>query len=382
MQSTVNKPFELTCSWERLEPWIRLSMIPGLGSIRLQRLLSHFELPEQVLSASVKALAQGVPEKVARAIASQQKNQAINKRLAIIRGWLDASDAHHVLCPTSDAYPVRLKELPDPPAVLYVIGNPLHLSEPQVAMVGSRRPTPQGRRMAMEIAEKLARSGFVITSGMAMGIDGAAHQGALSCYGNTIAVLGTGVDKVYPRSHQKLYESILPQGAVVSEYPLGTSPQASNFPRRNRIISGLSLGVLVVEAALESGSLISARLAAEQGREVFAMPGSVLNPMAKGCHRLIREGAVLVESADDILVELRPEIQQLLLGGEKQSVVPDQCNDPVQQRILAAMGYDVITVDQLGALCSLSSSDLSVLLTDLELHGLVESVPGGYQRLS
>ncbi len=382
MQSTVNKPFQLTCSWEILEPWIRLSLIPGLGAIRLHRLLSHFELPEQVLSASVKALAQGVPEKVARAIVSQQKNLTINKQLAITRGWLDASDAHHILCPTSDAYPLQLKELPDPPAVLYVIGNPVHLSEPQLAMVGSRRPTPPGRRMASEIAEKLARSGLVITSGMAMGIDGAAHQGALSCYGNTVAVLGTGVDKVYPRSHQRLYEAILQQGTVISEYPLGTSPKAANFPRRNRIISGLSLGVLVVEAALESGSLISARLAAEQGREVFAMPGSVLNPMAKGCHQLIREGAVLVESADDVLVELRPDIQQLLLHCDKPSVVSDECNDPVQQKILAAMGYDVITVDQLGALCSLSNSELSLLLTDLELHGRIESVPGGYLRLS
>ena len=214
-----------------------------------------------------------------------------------------------------------------------------------------------------------------------MGIDGAAHQGVISCYGNTIAVLGTGVDQIYPRSHRSLYASILEQGAIVSEYPLGTAPKPSNFPRRNRIISGLSLGVLVVEAALDSGSLISARLAAEQGREVFAIPGSVMNPMAKGCHKLIREGAVLVETVDDILAELRPEIQQLLLETDHQTLAIEDI-DPIQQKILAAMGFDVISPDLLCSLCAVPYSELSVLLTDMELNGFIESVPGGYIRVS
>ncbi len=368
--------------WVELEPWLRLSLIPGIGPLRLQKLLRYFGEPEQVLSASVAELRKGLPEAIAEAISQQKHSRDIQKRVDIAKGWLDSSEAHHIFCLESDYYPLQLKELPDPPGVIYVIGSPIILSEPQLSIVGSRRPTPQGRRIATEIAEQLARSGFVITSGMAMGIDGAAHQGALSCYGNTIAVLGTGVDTIYPRSHRSLYESIVEQGAIISEFPLGTSPLPTNFPRRNRIISGLSLGVLVVEAAVESGSLISARLAAEQGREVFAIPGSVMNPMSRGCHKLIREGAVLVESADDILAELRPEIQQLLLESNEETVVSAKCSDPVQHEILEAMGFEVVSSDHLSMLCSIPSDELSMLLTDLELSGFIESVPGGFIRVA
>ena len=362
------------------ESWLKLSFISGVGSLRLQRLLRHFGSPESILSASMEELSCGVPEKVAHAIVTGQQSHNMNKKLDVVRGWLDASETHNVLCFDSDLYPSQLKEISDPPAVLYVTGNPELFSEPQVSVVGSRRPTPHGRRMAIEIAEQLARSGFVITSGLALGIDAAAHQGALACYGNTIAVLGTGVDQVYPSQHQALYEAIIEQGALVSEYPLGMPPKPSNFPRRNRIISGLSLGVLVVEAALGSGSLISARLAAEQGREVFAMPGSVMNPMAKGCHKLIREGAVLVETADDILAELKPEIQQLLLAADIK-VKPGQNTDPIQQQVLVAMGFDVVSADILSSRCAVPYSELSVLLTDMELGGFIESVPGGYIRV-
>ncbi|MDP0561919.1 MAG: DNA-processing protein DprA [Candidatus Endonucleobacter sp. (ex Gigantidas childressi)] len=363
-----------------LESWLRLSSISGVGALRLQRLLRNFGSPEGILSASMEELSRGVPEKVAQAIVTSQQSHDMNKKLDVVRGWLDASEAHHVLCFDSDLYPSQLKELPDPPAVLYVIGNPELLTEPQVSIVGSRRPTPHGRRMALEISEQLARSGFVITSGLALGIDGSAHQGALSCYGNTIAVLGTGVDQVYPRQHQSLYTEIIEQGALVSEYPLGMQPMPSNFPRRNRIISGLSLGVLVVEAGLGSGSLISARLAAEQGREVFAMPGSVMNPMAKGCHKLIREGAVLVETVDDILAELRPEIQQLLLAADT-PIKPDKNIDSIQQQVLVAMGFDVVSADILSSRCAVPYNELSVLLTGMELGGFIESVPGGYIRV-
>ncbi|WP_263081446.1 DNA-processing protein DprA [Endozoicomonas sp. Mp262] len=368
-------------SWQQLEPWLRLSCIQSIGPVRVQRLLQHFKSPQQVLSASLAELKAGIPEACARAIVEQKNSGDIAKKLDKARGWMDASEAHHILCVESDAYPVQLKELPDPPSILYVVGNPVLLSEPQLAIVGSRRPTPQGRRVAAEIAGVLARSGFVITSGMAMGIDGAAHQGTLAGYGNTVAVLGTGVDQVYPRSHLSLYSEIIEQGgAIVSELPLGTSPNPANFPRRNRVISGLSLGVLVVEAAIESGSLISARLAAEQGREVFAIPGSVMNPLSKGCHKLIREGAVLVESAEDILLELKPEIQHLLLESEGCAVSITKCTDPAHKKILEAMGFDVISPDLISSLCSIPYDELSVILTDMELSGFIQSVPGGFLR--
>ncbi|MDD7805982.1 MAG: DNA-processing protein DprA [Endozoicomonas sp. (ex Botrylloides leachii)] len=372
---------ESASGWTAIEPWMRLSLIPGLGITRLQRLLAQFGTPEKILAASEKELAKGIPEKVAQTIVKEQDSHDIKQKLNTARGWQNASNAHHILCPDSRLYPIQLKELPDPPAVLYVLGNPVLLSEPQIAVVGSRRPTPQGRTMATEMASQLTRSGFVVTSGMAMGIDGAAHQGAIASYGDTIAVLGTGIDQIYPRSHRSLYASIIQQGAIVSEYAIGTAPKPANFPRRNRIISGLSLGVLVVEAALQSGSLISARLAAEQGKEVFAMPSSVMNPMAKGCHQLIKEGAVLVETVDDILAELKPQVEQILLKTDNKAPSFEDIN-PVQQKILSAMGYDVINPDLLCSLCAMSYSELSVLLTNMELNGMIEAVPGGYIRIS
>lgn len=366
-------------SWQQLEPWLRLSFIPGIGPIRLQKLIQHFQEPSRVLSASLGELRKGLPEACARAIVAQRNDRLVDQRLAGIKGWLEASAAHQLLCPESSAYPAQLRALPDPPAVLYMIGNPALLSEPQLAIVGSRRPTPQACRVAAEIAEAMARSGFVITSGLAMGIDGAAHQGALAGYGNTLAVLGTGVDRVYPRRHQPLYSAIIEQGGgIISELPLASPPNAAHFPRRNRIISGLSLGVLVVEAALGSGSLISARLAAEQGREVFAMPGSVLNPMSRGCHQLIREGALLVERAEDILLALRPQIQQALQASSADSAA---AVDPVQRQVLEAMGFDVVSPDQLSQLCGMPFESLFEVLTDMELTGVIQSVPGGFLRL-
>ncbi|MGB1272035.1 MAG: DNA-processing protein DprA, partial [Endozoicomonas sp.] len=267
--------------------------------------------------------------------------------------------------------------------VLYVIGNVRLLSEPQLGVVGSRRPTPNGRRVACEFSEQLARSGLVITSGMAMGIDAGAHQGALGCYGGTVAVLGTGVDQIYPVRHGDLYRLIAGQGALVSEFPLGTKPFAGNFPRRNRILSGLSLGVLVVEAALESGSLISARLAAEQGREVFAIPGSVMNPLSRGCHKLIREGAVLVENPDDVLIELGPQLRSAMsinpAGSSMEKTRKE--TDPLRLKVIEAMGFEVASVDQISSVSGIPCGDLSVVLTEMELDGVIESTPGGFIRL-
>lgn len=365
-------------NWQQLRKWLLLSFQQGLGAVRFRALLREFGSPEAILSASYTELRAGLPEKLADAIASNPESETVLARLEQARSWMESSEAHHILSLSCPDYPRSLKELSDPPPILYVIGNPKLLSEPQLAMVGSRRPTPQARKLAQEMAKELSKSGLVITSGMALGIDAAAHQGVIGSYGNTVAVLGTGVDVIYPRSHAQIYSAIAMQGALVSEFPLGTSPNPGNFPRRNRIISGLSLGVLVVEAAIESGSLISARLAAEQGREVFAMPGSVFNPLSRGCHKLIKEGAVLVESPQDVLVELQSYLRPMIR-------MPDPEESPelassTHQELLDSMGYETVSMDVLSQVTGLPCDELSVILTELEMEGLIESVPGGFLR--
>ncbi|WP_299731495.1 DNA-processing protein DprA [uncultured Endozoicomonas sp.] len=364
-------------NWPQILPWLKLSLIPGLGPIKVSKLIEQFGHPEKIFSATEAHLCSVISRKLAHSILQAD----IKKQLKHTEAWLHSSEAHSILTPESVGYPEALKELPDPPVVLYVIGNCSLLREPQLGVVGSRRPTPNGRRVAQEFSEQIARSGLVITSGMAMGIDAAAHQGALSSYGGTVAVLGTGVDQVYPARHRDIYQAIAVQGALVSEYPLGTKPFAGNFPRRNRILSGLSLGVLVVEAAMESGSLISARMAAEQGREVFAVPGSVLNPLSKGCHKLIREGAVLVEHPDDILMELAPQLRGAIREFDHVASNHHQETDPLRLKIIEAMGFDVVSVDQICAVSGIPYTELSVLLTEMELDGVIESTPGGFIRL-
>ena len=369
--------------WLQLAPWLTLSLIPGLGPIKSAQLLHQFKHPVHLFSLSQDELLRVIPAKLARALAGVGNNVTINKQLNLTKSWLESNEAHSLLTPESPLYPEALKEIPDAPVVLYVIGNNQLLKAPQIGVVGSRRPTPHGRRIAQTFCEQLARSGLVVTSGMALGIDAAAHQGALSCCGGTVAVLGTGVDQIYPARHKDLYQLIASQGALISEFPIGTKPFAGNFPRRNRILSGLSLGVLVVEAAVESGSLISARLAAEQGREVFAIPGSVLNPLSRGCHKLIREGAVLVESADDILIELAPQLRSIIsqktIGRPARSQLKEV--DPLSRKVIEVMGFDVISADQICTLSGIAYEELSVILTNMELDGLIESTPGGFIRL-
>ena len=367
--------------WQQLYHWLLLSLMPGLGPIKTQRLLQCFGSPERIVLAPQQELRQLLSSKVADNICSRSSQQKINRQLQCTQHWYGASEAHHIITQNSHLYPDLLKELPDAPVVLYVIGNPSLLREPQIGIVGSRRPTPSGNRVAREFSEQLARSGLVITSGMAMGIDGTAHQGALSSYGGTVAVLGTGVDQIYPARHKDIYSLIASNGALVSEFPLGTTPYAGNFPKRNRIISGLSLGVLVVEAALESGSLISARMAAEQGREVFAVPGSVINPLSRGCHKLIRDGAVLVESADDILMELAPQLQLQMQTPGQSPVNRSKEIDPLRLKVIESMGYDVISINDLSDICGIPCQELSVLLTEMELDGVIEATPGGFIRL-
>ena len=296
--------------------------------------------------------------------------------------WLD-HPAHHFLHPGSPRYPPLLAKLSDAPLGLLVHGDADVLSLPQLAIVGSRNPTQTGRDIARQFAGHLARSGLAITSGLAIGIDTAAHRGALDAHGRTIAVCGTGLDISYPRANAGLAEEIASSGALLSEFPLGTPASRSNFPRRNRIISGLSLGTLVVEAAVQSGSLITARLAAEQGREVFAIPGSIHNPLSRGCHRLIREGAALVETADDIFAELRP------LAGALAAQMPVSAKtaestalltpalDKGYEILLDALGFEPASVDVLIARTGLKADEVASMLLILELEARIDACPGG-----
>jgi DNA processing protein len=297
--------------------------------------------------------------------------------------WLEQPGTH-LLRLGEARYPPLLRQIPYPPPLLFVHGNPDCLRRPQLAIVGTRNPTPLGRETARRFATHLAEAGLAITSGLALGIDAAAHQGALaSADGRTVAVMGTSLDRVYPAKHRDLAHAIAERGVLVSELPVGTAALAENFPRRNRLISGLALGVLVVEAATRSGSLITARLAAEQGREVFAIPGSIHNPLAKGCHALIRQGAKLVETAADILEELGALAAVGAGETEPSATVPAAAElDAEYQQLLVAMSDAPVGVDLLVERCGLTAEVVSSMLLILELEGYVAAVPGGlYCRL-
>ncbi|MDE0003248.1 MAG: DNA-processing protein DprA [Rhodospirillaceae bacterium] len=307
------------------------------------------------------------------------------------RAWLDRPGRGLITRDSTD-YPAMLKELPDPPLALWVEGTRSDLlNGPQLAMVGSRKPTANGRETAQRFARYLSERGLTIVSGLATGIDGASHRGALLGCGGTLAVLGSGPDVLFPRSHARLAAEIIAKGLIVSEYPPGTPPLAAHFPQRNRIIAGMSAGTLVVEAARRSGSLITARLAGNYGREVFAIPGSIHNPMAKGCHRLIRDGAKLVEEAADVLVELPPLLELSMqpaappAGGAAEA--PEETapleGQPGYAELLAALGFDPCGISNLARRTGLTAAELSSMLLLLEMEGLVEALPGGrYCRLS
>jgi DNA processing protein len=287
-----------------------------------------------------------------------------------------------LLCLADPDYPALLRETPSPPPLLYGCGDPAALALPAIAVVGSRNASRGGVEHATRFAAALAGSGFAIASGLALGIDSAAHVGALKT-GITLAVVGTGIDRVYPRQHLGLWRDIVAAGgAVVSEFPPGTPPLAGNFPRRNRIISGLSLGVLVVEAALRSGSLITARQALEQGREVFAIPGSINNPLARGCHQLIREGAALVETAEDIVAQLGGILAFKAVEAGAGPVAAALPVSPEASQVLAALGHDPADVDLLVARTRLPVAGLTAALVELELAGRVEHRDGQYSRLA
>jgi len=351
-----------------LAAWIKLSLAPGLGGQSLRRLLTAFGLPQQVLAAGRGALARIVSAEIAARILSDLDSPAVDAALE----WA-AADGHAVLTLADGDYPQPLLEIPDPPALLYLYGRRELLARPSLAVVGSRNATPQGISNAEQFARAFSAAGLTIVSGLALGIDAAAHRGGLEAAGSTIAVLGTGADILYPQRNRALGERIAREGLIVSEFPLGTPPHGGNFPRRNRVISGLTRGCLVVEAALASGSLITARLAAEQGREVFAIPGSIHSPHAKGCHALIKQGAKLVESAQDLLQEL----------GMKGFAAPPAAADPAVTGLLAHLGYDPCDIDTLCARSGLTADAVSAMLLQLELDGKVAGLPGGlYQRTS
>jgi DNA processing protein len=354
--------------------WFRLLETPGLGREGARRLLASFGSAAQVLQASKSAWKQVVGDTLAEALAREPAE--LQPRLNAARQWLAGGEQRQVLTLGDGDYPAVLLQTPDPPLLIYAQGQVGLLNRRSVAIVGSRNASAQGVDNARAFAAHLSRQGWTIVSGLAFGIDGAAHEGGLQGAGSTVAVVGTGLDRVYPARHRMLAHRIATDGVLISEFAPGTPPLPPNFPMRNRIIAGLSRGTLVVEAALKSGSLITARQAAEYGREVFAVPGSIHSPLSRGCHALIRQGAKLVESADDVLEELAGQPK---LATDTAAPAAIGREDPV----LRALGHDPATLDALGARTGWSSHELSARLLELELEDQVARLPGGlYQRRS
>jgi len=361
----------------RLKAWLALARAPALSpAIFLELRTAGVDLLAHV---GARGLPAGLP------LSPALRGQLVAPDWAGVERDLDwlGRGGNHLVTIDDPAYPPLLREIPDPPLVLYVRGDPGALSAPQLAVVGSRNPTEGGRRTARAFAAELAAAGLAVTSGLATGIDGAAHEGALAGGGRTVAVAGTGLDRVYPARHRELAERIAAAGALVSELPTGVPPLPAHFPRRNRIVSGLCVGTLVVEASLRSGSLITARLAAEQGREVYAIPGSIHSPLARGCHRLIRQGATLVESAGDVLVELAPLLGLATAAAPRNPTPPGTRPEPSQQRLLELMGFDPVSPDELVERSGLPAGEVTAGLLLLELGGWVSCAAGGrYCRLS
>ncbi|MCW8932927.1 MAG: DNA-processing protein DprA [Gammaproteobacteria bacterium] len=374
-----------------LSYWLALHKASGIGPATFSQLFEHFSKPQQLFD---------YPETLSELdLTSSQKNavqqaiqnpdwQAVEKEQL----WADEAE-NHILLQTHPSYPELLKQIHSPPPILFIKGQLNVLNEIQLAMVGSRNPSIDGHETAWQFAHHLAQHGMVITSGMALGIDAQSHYGALQAKGKSIAVAGTGLDRIYPARHKELAWQLIENGAIISEYSLGTGPMKHNFPQRNRIISGLSVGTLVVEAALKSGSLITAYAALEQAREVFAIPGSIHNPLSRGCHQLIKSGAKLVETAEDILEEL----SSLMIASR---VIPDNTASSsaetehsfkhteqvrnthsllpkVQQKILDNLGYDPISIDTLNIRSGLSVADINANLVLLEVDDYIQSHPGG-----
>ena len=392
---------------DELSLWLRLSAADGIGSLTATRLLKQFGLPQNIFAQSEQALGAGIHAKQVKALLEPSEN--LPALIEATWAWLqDAPNGimRKIVSLSCSDYPRALLALPDPPVLLYITGSS-HVYEQiaakempgDIAIVGSRNATPQGLQNARSFACSFAQSGLHIISGLALGIDGAAHEGALDAQndfgqgaGSTVAIVGTGLDRVYPKRHHDLAHRIVQHGLIISEFPIGTPPLAENFPRRNRIIAALSQGTLVVEAAVSSGSLITARQALDLGKEVFAIPGSIHSPQSKGCHHLIKQGAKLVESARDVLEELpiQPSAQlanAMISEALRADFMPAKGKKgleiPQDNALLSVMGYDSISLDQLIDRTGISASNLQVQLLELELLGDIARLPGGfYQRIA
>ncbi|MGD8475630.1 MAG: DNA-processing protein DprA [Burkholderiales bacterium] len=347
-----------------LEAWLALGLISRLGPVSFRKLLSSFGSPEAVLGASHTALGNIVGTELAKAIATGPDAG----QLAASLDWA-AGAQNRIMTLADEDYPARLLEIPDPPPLLYLKGRPELLQDDAIAIVGSRNATPQGIADAEAFARDLSDNGLCITSGLALGIDAAAHRGGLLGESSSIAVVATGLDTVYPARNRDLAHAVSQSGLLVSEFAIGTRPIGGNFPRRNRLISGLCLGVLVMEAAIKSGSLITARFALEQGREVFAVPGSVHSPLSKGCHALIKQGAKLVEASVDVLEELGRRAGT----GKRETAT----NTHRHSGLLDTIGFDPVDLDTICARSGLTAENASAMLLELELDGMVVRLAGG-----
>lgn len=391
---------------QELEAWLRLTLTPGVGNETARKLLGAFGSARAVFAQAAPELKRLGSDKLVRAVQSEPPVLKALQHATL--AWLGGGADRCIVTLGDAAYPTALLDIADPPLMLYLLGaranSALHATQSlansgvHLAVVGSRNPTAQGELNAREFARAFASAGLCVVSGLALGIDGAAHEGALEGGGQTIAVVGTGLDRVYPKKHLALAHRIAAQGMLVSEFPLGTPPLTANFPKRNRIISGLSCGTLVVEAALKSGSLITARMAAEQGKDVFAIPGSIHSPQSRGCHALIKQGAKLVELAQDVLEELQLPLERLALlrpscaatgaaahtgdggdGGAANAASPSRPDSA----LLGALGYDPVSLDAIQSRTGLPTARLLGQLLELELDGLLARLPGGlFQRLS
>jgi DNA processing protein len=361
--------------------WIKLKLLPGLGNRSLLKLVRHFGSPEEILRASTTDLDQvaGLRPHAVKALQTRQPS-----RDPVVEWQMIQKAGFRLVCLGDPEYPANLTAIADPPAVLYVSGSLEPRDLVAVAVVGSRAASSQGMDFTERLCSDLAHCGITIVSGMAVGIDGAAHRGALRAQGRTLAVLGCGLDQDYPREHRDLRRHIRNSGAILTEFPLGTPPEPGHFPARNRIISGLALGVVVVEAAQRSGSLITARLALEQGREVFAVPGMARHYRSIGVHQLLRQGAKLVETAEDILEEIRPMIQRSqgavgakaqVPGADSRPVVPGKFSRD-EAALLAILERESLHIDELGRLLQWSASQVASILLSLELKGAVRQLPG------
>ena len=387
-------------SSSELASWLRLALAPGIGPVAGRALLGRFGLPENIFTADAASLRALIPARLVPGLLApvSAETQALIERTI---DWA-RQPGNHLLTLADEAYPSRLLDTADPPLLLYAKGRIALLQAPSLAVVGSRNATAQGIADAGRFARSASEAGLTIVSGLAMGIDAAAHRGGLGGPGSTVAVIGTGIDIVYPARNHALAHEIAAMGCLVSEYPLGTPAVAANFPRRNRIISGLSRGVLVVEAASRSGSLITARLAADQGRDVFAIPGSIHSPLSKGCHELIKQGAKLVDTAQDILDELgasggwnesgwraeapaaavsNADAKAHAAAASDARLAGEDAAESGQRQLLEALGFGPTDFDTLALRCALPAAELSARLLEMELAGQIEVLPGGaYQR--